>query len=351
MKSHSIKGHIRRAVNSWLESITDKELAKYLAPRVIVTGGAIVSLWRDEAVHDYDIYFTEKEAARRAAVYYVQKFLENPPPRFKQAVYGDRNIDIFVKELADRVTIFVKSAGAVSEKVVEKGVEYAYFEQPAFTEEQCDDFVQLAAACDESSDAANARDLPQGPAVDLTVQKEPEEDASKPRGRPRKEKYRPIYLSRNAITLSDGIQLIIRFFGDVQEIHKNFDFVHCTAYWKAADPENNIEEILYLPPKMMDAAHNKYLVYIGSKYPIASIIRTRKFIKRGYSINAGQYLKMIFQIQDLDLNDLNVLEEQLTGVDAAYFIQLISALEKAKEDPTLTIDTCYIIKLIDELFN
>ena len=45
----------------------------------------------------------------------------------------------------------------------------------------------------------------------------------------------------------------------------------------------------------------RQLVYQGSKYPICSMIRTRKFLQRGWHINAGQYLKMAFQVSELDL--------------------------------------------------
>jgi hypothetical protein len=41
---------------------------------------------------------------------------------------------------------------------------------------------------------------------------------------------------------------------------------------------------------------------------------------------------MAMQISELDLTDLAVLEDQLTGVDTAYFLQLIEKLKEKDPD-------------------
>jgi hypothetical protein len=43
--------------------------------------------------------------------------------------------------------------------------------------------------------------------------------------------FRPVFMSTNAITLSDKIQIVLRFYGEADTIHENYDFVHCTNYW------------------------------------------------------------------------------------------------------------------------
>src|ERR1019366_10379787 len=140
-----------------------------------------------------------------------------------------------------------------------------------------------------------------------------------------KPKYRPIYISCNAITLSNKVQIVLRFYGDPDNIHQHYDYIHCTNYWLSKDRK------LTLKQPALEALLSKELIYVGSKYPIASVIRTRKFMKRGWTINAGQYLKMAFQISELNLKDINVLEDQFTGVDVAYFAMLIDALQKHTE--------------------
>jgi hypothetical protein len=159
------------------------------------------------------------------------------------------------------------------------------------------------------------------------------------------EDYRPVFLSSNAITLSGRIQLVVRFFGNPEEIHKNYDFVHCTNYYDLGSNQ------LTLLPAALEALLCKELRYVGSKYPICSVIRTRKFLKRGFHINAGQYLKMMFQISELDLNNVKVLEDQLVGVDSNYFVHLIDALKAQQEkDPDWQIESSYVASIIDKIF-
>jgi len=156
--------------------------------------------------------------------------------------------------------------------------------------------------------------------------------------------YFPIHMSENAITLTSKVQLITRFYGSPEEIHKNYDFIHCTNYWtKETKLVNNTDAL--------ESILTKELHYVGSLYPLCSIIRTRKFIGRGWRIHAGQYLKMCFQLNELDLKDINVLRDQLTGVDSSYFHMLIRALEKQKENnPEKDITAEYVCEIVNRIF-
>jgi len=57
-------------------------------------------------------------------------------------------------------------------------------------------------------------------------------------------------------------------------------------------------------------------------------------------------LKIVWQASKLDLSDVKVLEDQLTGVDVAYFLQVIEAL---KERDPARVDDAYLFSLIDRL--
>ena len=160
-----------------------------------------------------------------------------------------------------------------------------------------------------------------------------------------KEKYRPKFITSNAITLSDKIQLVTRFYGEVEEIHKNYDFAHCTCAWSSWNNR------LFLPERALECIINKELFYIGSKYPLCSIIRTRKYLDRGYHINAGQYVKMCMQLNELDLNNVEVLEDQLTGVDTAWFDRLIVEIKNHMDETGKSrIDTTYVMEVINKIF-
>lgn len=300
MKAKTIKAILTKKHNDFVASIQDEEVRELVKKNSIVTGGSIVSMLLGEKVNDFDYYFTNKETVLAVTHYFVDKFNQfNPDKEPKPVVVED----------GDRVRIRIQSAGVASEG---QESEYQYFETVDPTEGT--NFVDEA--------------------MNILEQETDE-----------KPKYRPIFLSDNAITLSGKIQLVIRFYGEPEVIHENYDFVHAMCYWRS---ENNH---LDLPSQSLEAIITHELVYHGSKYPLASVIRTRKFIQRGWTINAGQYLKMCLQINELDLKDINVLEDQLTGMDAAYFHQVLGYLkEKMEKDENFKLTSAYLIEIIDRMF-
>ena len=157
--------------------------------------------------------------------------------------------------------------------------------------------------------------------------------------------YVPVFLSTNAITLTNDIQLVLRFYGEPEEIHKNYDFIHATNYWTSKDNK------LVLNPKALECILTKELLYNGSKYPLCSIIRTKKFIRRGWTINAGQYVKMALQLNELDLTNPAVLEEQLTGVDSAYFTLFLRWFKGNKQNIPEKDYVPYLTTVIDRIFD
>jgi len=299
----------------FVASIKDEEVRKLVDKNSIISGGAIASMLLREKVNDYDYYFRDMETTIAVAKYYVKSFKSKHP---------GVNVmpELFIKD--DRVKIMIKSVGVVSE---EDPGNYKYFEN--FPEEQGERYVEEVTNSISATEAVSEAD--RIPAEELEkMEKEP---------------YRPIFMSSNAITLSNKVQLIIRFYGQPDQIHKNYDFVHCTNYWTSWNNE------LVLRPAALESLMAKHLYYVGSLYPLCSVIRTRKFIKRGWHINAGQYLKMCFQISELDLTNLEVLEDQLTGVDNAYFLQLIEYFKTRKEkDPEFQITLPYVASIIDKIF-
>ena len=155
--------------------------------------------------------------------------------------------------------------------------------------------------------------------------------------------YEPKCITGNAISLNNKVQLITKFVGTPDKISKNFDFVHCMCYYEP------FGDNLVIPADAAVSIMTRELKYRGSLYPLASIIRTRKFIKRGWFINAGQYLKMILQLQGLNLYDLSVLKDQLMGVDSLYFNQMLRQVGDLNAEDG-QVDALYLVELIDRFF-
>jgi len=281
---------LRAKMNQWVKNIDDETIATIVQQNALVTGGALVSLLTGEEPNDYDVYFKTKESCIAVARYYAKR-------------WNTEHIDksqVTIKESDEgKVTAFISSKGVVAE------------------------------------DGESAIDDATEPKAEDAQEKDDEG----------KKKYRPRYISSNAITLSDKIQIVLRFYGSVEEIHKNYDFIHCTCSYDFADNKVN------LPARALEAIINKELYYVGSKYPLCSIIRARKFITRGWKINAGQYLKMCLQLNELNLHDIETLKDQLTGVDSAYFEQAIRMMEERKqENPEFVPDNTYLFDVINRVF-
>lgn len=345
-----IRGILRRKLSDWLQSIQEAAVRDYVRDKIIVSGGCIASLLLGEKVNDYDIYLTNKAAAVKLATYYLRQFSLNPPPRFK---YGNEPIRMWVDAKTDRVKIHIKSSGAAA---VEDPGTYEYFEsQPAQNAaEYAKRLTSVLHTSDDTAAAFNTSildaehmdpDAANPEYVDLLKEVSQSMEAPKQTGPGAKEKnaYRPVFMSSNAITLSDQIQIVVRFYGAAEEIHKNFDFVHCTNYYTSAD------DALVLNQPALLSLMNKKLAYVGTLYPVCTIIRMRKFLRRGWTFDAGLALKLAHQMSNFDFTNPVVLEDQLTGVDAAYFTELIAILTADKARGK-TIDDTYLMNLIDRMF-
>ena len=289
MKGKTIKAVIAKKISDWVSSIDDPAVAELAKKNTIVTGGAIASMLLNEPVNDFDIYLRTKQAAEAIATYYVNKFTEETKWPLKLEVTPDR-IRI-VTERGHRG----ETAGNLE----------------MLGSDQIDDAYEQAEA----------------------MALETEDDGKPP--------YRPVFMSTNAITLSHRVQIVIRFYGEPDAIHENYDYVHCTNYWTSWDGA------LTLRQPALESLLSKELRYVGSKYPVCSVIRLRKFIKRGWTINAGQILKAVMQISELDLTDPKVLEDQLTGVDSAYFMEMMTKLRE--KDPE-KVNAAYLVEIIDRMF-
>jgi hypothetical protein len=293
---------------------------KIVKEHCIITGGSIASLLQGEPVKDYDFYFDSKDNVKKVAEYYVAKFnaarKENGNAKTTEPkVYID-------KDDSNRVRISIKSAGVIGLQTDTS--EYQYFESEGEQGNNADEYVSKAML-----DVIHEADQIDGGLLDGYENKD-------------KELYKPVFLSDNAITLSGKIQLIIRFHGSIDDIHSNFDYAHCTNYWTPKDG-------LTLRPDAIESLMCKDLRYIGSKYPICSIIRLRRFLRKGWFANAGQILKICMQISKLNLENIAVLEDQLTGVDTAYFHEMVRIL-KEEQKKGKQIDQTYIVTLVDRMF-
>ena len=294
MQVKTIRKNIEEKLNEWINSIDNDYLKSNLKDNIIVSGGCIASMLLKEKVNDYDVYIKDINILKELAIYYIKdiKGVEILDGRKKKDLiqeYGDSfeesnsKYAIALRTLKDnQIKIFTKGTGG------------------------------------------------------FKVEQKPEEQKNS--------KYKPLFFSSNAISLSDDIQIILRFWGGVEEIHKNFDFVHSTNYFTFKDGVvNNV--------KALESLMAKQLKYQGSLYPLSSIIRMKKFIKRGFNISSGEILKIMYQISKLNLDDPDTLEDQVIGVDVVFLPKLIEFLLTKQTDNNSNNDIYSLDNLIEKLIN
>lgn len=300
MQVKTIQKNIANKLNDWLVTIEDDQLRGEVRKNLLVSGGSITSMFLGEPVNDYDVYIQDMEVLYQLVKYYTsgQNDIEVLDGR-KKSSYTDEIIATYGRRAG--IEDAINSAYAVSIRNL-KG-----------------DQIKLFFDAKDGGKRVNE-------------DKKPEELL-----------YAPVFFSPNAISLSNDIQIVLRFSGNAETIHKTFDFIHATNYFTFKDG-------LVTNKAALESILTKQLKYQGSLYPLTTIIRVRKFLKRGWNIGAGELLKIMFQISELDLKNPDVLEEQLIGVDVAYFGKLIEIL-RGIEDLETKMTSQYLNTIIDKVFN
>lgn len=300
MQLKTIAKTIDTKINEWISSISDEQLKKDLKKNVLVSGGSICSMLLNEPVNDFDVYIKDLDVLIRLTEYYV-KPIGGGGSQDKICIMHPKNTSVLSKPYGNEESLQdIENQYTIALRNLKPNQVKLYF----------------------NDDKGGMR---------VNEGKTDEEYL----------KYIPVFFSPNAISVSNKIQIVIRFHGDAEIIHKTFDFIHATNYWTH-------EEGLVTNKPALESILEKQLKYQGSLYPVTSVIRMKKFIKRGWNINAGEIFKIVFNCSDFDLKNPDVLEDQLIGVDVAYFGKLIEVLRGVKSE-CFTYD--YISKIIDKIFN
>lgn len=308
MQVKTIEKAIRAKMEDWLKSIKDQKLSEDVKKNLLVSGGSIASMFLNETVNDYDVYIMDIDVLKRLAEYYIVS--DGGIYSSDIVLLDGRKKDSLVKKLNSEY-------GGNDQEIlgIDRNNSYA-ISLRNLKEDQIKLYFHSAAGL-RFNEAKDVSEL----------------------------NYQPLYFSPNAISLSNNLQIVLRFWGNAEKIHKTFDYIHATNYF-------TFEHGLVRNLPAIESLITKQLRYQGSLYPVTSIIRAKKFIKRGFNISAGELLKIVYQVSQLDLNNPDVLEEQLIGVDVAYFDLIINALRnKMDSDKEFKMSSEYFNELVDRIFN
>ena len=137
-------------------------------------------------------------------------------------------------------------------------------------------------------------------------------------------------------------QAICAVYGEPAEIIKNFDFTCCMGAWVP-------ETAFVLHDDFFQHCSQHRLVFnANAQYPICSLWRALKFIKRGWKLSAIESIKMALCINHLALNDRRELKRQLLGIDTLFLKEFTDSLEK---DGERKYDYLEAINYLETFFN
>lgn len=173
MKTKTIKKIIVKKLNEWLKSITDTTLVNDVRANIVVSGGSIASMLLKADVNDYDIYIQDVDVLRRLAEYYSPgKVLDGR----KRAEYIENRFPMYNEE------------------------------EPFWRDTEEPYAPELLVRLLNLKPDQIKLDIP---SVGEKYEVEPLDEAGN-------KVYKVVFLSQNAISLSNDIQIVLRFSGTVQ---------------------------------------------------------------------------------------------------------------------------------------
>ena len=123
--------------------------------------------------------------------------------------------------------------------------------------------------------------------------------------------FRIITITENAVTFENGIQLVLKYSGDLKQLWNNFDFRHTKIGF-----DYRTKQIQYDNQAVLDSINNKQLFYEDFNKVNnldLTLERVIKLINRGWDINRPSYLTLLKTYSEKG-GDLNKYKELTTFI-------------------------------------
>jgi hypothetical protein len=158
-----------------------------------------------------------------------------------------------------------------------------------------------------------------------------------------------VCVTKNAVTAKiDGhtVQFCNYFKNSLDELLESFDFAHVQVgarFTKALDssPISNVD----FTPNWLVAKSTGQTFYTHSEYPISSLIRINKYIKRGNYIGKSyirDVIRILTDILNRGIEDYDDFKDQLDAIDLGLFgddastvLGLFHAFQNVKPTPSI----------------
>ena len=114
--------------------------------------------------------------------------------------------------------------------------------------------------------------------------------------------------------------------GDADSIFDSFDFTVCMGSYKFKTDE------FYFDDNFFKHLAQKRIVFNNrTPFPIASLVRTKKYMSRGFTMSNVETFKLALAINKLDLSNYKTLRHQLMGMDASILKPMLDSLAACED--------------------
>ena len=131
---------------------------------------------------------------------------------------------------------------------------------------------------------------------------------------------------------------------DPKDIINQFDYSVCMG---AYDIDN--KQFILQDGFIEHIARRELYFNVNAKYPLASLFRLRKYLKKGYTISGTEIIKLGLSINNLKMTNYMELKKQLEGIDTLFLAELTNKL-MTPEYAEREYDFNAFVSMIDEYF-
>jgi len=140
-------------------------------------------------------------------------------------------------------------------------------------------------------------------------------------------------------------QVITAFYGEPGTVFDKYDF---TINMGAYNPET--KEFIVHEDLFEHLSQRRLVINIGTEYPISTVVRIFKYIRKGYSISGIELIKILLTVHHLDLKNFAELKKQLMGIDTMFLKPLTDFLS-SQEHSEKAYDFSEFMKIYDNMMS
>jgi hypothetical protein len=141
-----------------------------------------------------------------------------------------------------------------------------------------------------------------------------------------------VYISSNAITFKNGLQLTFRFLGRPEAVFNTFDYEHCKVYFRLSPLRE--QEPVFCGDSLRAIATRELLYTGNSRFVLSALARMTKFSNRGWRTHSSLLFKLMQNAMTIDWTSLAVVEQELNGfygITPAQVAEILSQLKKKEK--------------------